>query len=295
MSLGGLAVCIFFVLSGYLITGSFERQSPARFLLARALRLLPALVVVLIVLTFFVGPILTNLPLRLYFHSEEIYRYLATDVSLLSFRNQLPGVFAISPYGHAIDGSLWTLRYEARCYLLVFILGIFGLLNRYVIATLLAAALVCSWRYIGGVSVDFYSCFLAGAALYKWDLPLRGSLALGCGLLWAASLWHGFHIGTATVGAYVILYFGLSPSIRLPKVTRWGDLSYGVYVWAFPIQQIVTLALGRFASWYLNLAISVPVVIALACLSWRFVEGPALTLKGRSQSNPALVSARSVS
>src|SRR3954466_1141888 len=141
--LGTLSVYVFFVLSGFLITGSFERQPPHQFVLARGLRLLPGLAVVLFILTFFVGPILTTIPVEEYFRSGRTYYFFAKNLSLTGYVNELPGVFGTNP----VNGSLWTLNYEAKCYLLVFLVGIAGLLNRYTLSALWAVALFCSWRW----------------------------------------------------------------------------------------------------------------------------------------------------
>jgi peptidoglycan/LPS O-acetylase OafA/YrhL len=280
-SLGGVAVYVFFILSGYLITGSFERQTPGQFILARGLRLLPGLATVLVILTFLIGPLLTTESLGGYFRDGQTYRFIVTNLSLAGFTDRLPGVLETNPFPGAVDGSLWTLRFEAYCYVVVFLLGIAGLLRRSVLTVLLAASLFCSWKSIGGYAPEFGGCFLGGAVIYAWKPPSRWWIAVVCLALWGASLWAGFHLASAVVGAYVILYIGQSSSMRLPKVTRWGDLSYGTYVWAFPVQQIVTLSFGPAITWYLNLAVSVPVTLAIAALSWRFVESPALKLKKR--------------
>jgi peptidoglycan/LPS O-acetylase OafA/YrhL len=153
-------------------------------------------------------------------------------------------VFGTNPVPHAVDGSLWTLSYEAKCYLLVFLVGIAGLLTRYTLVALWAVALCCSWRWGDWSASVFGSCFLGGAVLYAWKPPFRWWIAVLCAVIWTASLWTGFRLASATVGAYIILYIGLSPVIRLPKVTSWGDLSYGTYIWAWPVQQSVTLVLG---------------------------------------------------
>jgi peptidoglycan/LPS O-acetylase OafA/YrhL len=280
-TLGTVSVYVFFVLSGFLITGSFERQLPHRFVLARGLRLLPGLAVVLFILTFVVGPILTTIPLGEYFHSGKTYYFFAKNLSLTGYVNELPGVFGTNPVPHVVNGSLWTLNYEAKCYLLVFLVGIAGLLTRYTLGALWAVALFCSWQWENWSTAEFGSCFLGGAVLYACKPPLRWWIAVLCAVIWTASLWAGFRLASATVGAYIVIYIGLSPVIRLPKVTRWGDLSYGTYIWAWPVQQSVTLALGSAITWYLNLFISTPIILLIAVLSWRFVEGPALNLRKR--------------
>jgi peptidoglycan/LPS O-acetylase OafA/YrhL len=132
------------------------------------------------------------------------------------------------------------------------------------------------------VSVNGPHDFIAGSALYLWRPPLRGWLAAICALLWiAAFLTGGLRFASASVGAYLIIYLTTASTIRLPNLTRWGDLSFGTYIWAFPVQQAVSAALGTWACWYLNAAISLPIVLAIAWASWHFIEAPALSLKGR--------------
>jgi peptidoglycan/LPS O-acetylase OafA/YrhL len=282
-SVGAIAVCIFFIISGYLITQSFERSRSARtFLIARALRLLPGLTVVLVTLAFIVGPICSTAPLREYFASEQPYRFVAINLSLMDSIDGLPGVFPDNPLPGAVNGSLWTLKYEAHCYILILFLGVCGILNRFTSLSLLLLGCIAMKFWIGGNPMQFYSFFFAGSVLYHWQPPLRGAIAALCALLWLASFATvGFRIASATVGAYLIIYIALAPRVKLPDLARWGDLSYGTYIWAFPVQQVVSAALGAWALWSLNLMISVPVVLALAWLSWRFVEAPALMLKKR--------------
>jgi peptidoglycan/LPS O-acetylase OafA/YrhL len=76
-----------------------------------------------------------------------------------------------------------------------------------------------------------------------------------------------------------VLYLAFLPS-RLAGFARYGDFSYGVYIYAFPVQQLVTALLGGRTVWWVNAALSLPVVVALAALSWHGVERPALRLKG---------------
>src|SRR4051812_22178698 len=103
-TLGTVSVYIFFVLSGFLITGSFKRQPLYQFVLARGLRLFPGLAVVLFILTFLVGPILTTIPLGEYFRSGKTYYFFAKNLSLTGYVNELPGVFEANSLPHKVDG-----------------------------------------------------------------------------------------------------------------------------------------------------------------------------------------------
>lgn len=281
VTLGRIAVAVFFIVSGYLITGSYLRsRNPIQFLWARALRLLPALAATLIILAIIVAPLLTTLPINVYFSSPELSKFIVINLSLTGFVSGLPGVFEDNPFPVAVDGSLWTLGYEAECYGMILVLGMTGLLNRWVMLALFGAVLLASGMSLGGIRIEFASYFIGGAVMHLWQPPLRRWIALSCSFfLCIAFLAGNFQLLCATAGAYLVCYaaFGLRP-LRVFERIR-SDLSYGVYIWAFPIQQMVTMALGAAAVWWANILISVPVVLGLAWLSWNLVESPALALK----------------
>jgi peptidoglycan/LPS O-acetylase OafA/YrhL len=278
-TIGGIAVAVFFIISGYLITQSYTRtRNPLRFIWARMLRLLPGLAAVLTLLALVLGPLLTTEPLPDYFSAPQTFRFVFVNLSLLTFTDGLPGVFPTVPYRNAVDGSLWTLGYEAACYAIVLCLGLAGLLNRWIVLALFFASLVASKYWLGGDMVQFGSFFLAGAVMFLWRPKLRLYLAVPCLLLMAAALsTGGFRLAAATAGAYLVLYLALGP-FRLP---RWDgtDISYGVYIWAFPVQQTVALAFGAHAAWWSNLLISLPLITGLAWLSWHLIEAPALSMR----------------
>jgi len=281
VTLGRIAVAVFFIVSGYLITGSYIRsRNPIQFLWARTLRLLPALAVTLIILAIIVGPLVTTLPISVYFSSPDISKFIVINLSLTGFVSGLPGVFENNPFPVAVDGSLWTLGYEAECYGMILVLGMAGLLNRFVMLALFAAALLASGMSLGGIRVEFASYFIGGAVMHLWKPPIRRWIALSClFLLYITFITGGFQLLCATAGAYSVCYVALGcHPLRVFKGIR-SDLSYGVYIWAFPVQQTVTMALGSAAVWWANILISVPVVLGLAWLSWNLVESPALALK----------------
>jgi len=276
---GGVAVAVFFIISGYLITQSYLRTgSPLRFLWSRGLRLLPGLATALIGIGFVLGPILTAEPLAAYFRDPGTFRFVIVNLSLISFVDGLPDVFAHLPFHDAVNGSLWTLGYEARCYGLVLLLGVAGWLNRWTVLAVFGALLLASKAWIGGDLIQFGSLFAGGAMMYFWRPPLKAPIAALCAVVLAASLaTGGFRLAAATAGAYLVIFAVFAP-VRLPATGRM-DLSYGIYIWAFPIQQTATLLLGAAAAWWANILISAPIVIGLAWLSWHLVEARALSLK----------------
>jgi len=300
---GYVAIQVFFIISGYLITGSYLNSArpdsdfaaaaasssgrlnsarpdsdvaARRFIRARFLRLVPALIVTLFVLAFILGPVLTTLPLSSYFHSSLPYR------AAFGLSDHLPGVFTHNPFSSGIDGSLWTLRWEALCYLAVLLLGLTGTLNRLVVTPLYILILAARLHYGQHAGLDLGALFFAGAVLYLWRPPLSLTFGFVALILWLISLFcSGYPLISDTAGAYLCICLGLAPGLKLPNLAKYGDLSYGVYIFAWPIQQTITLVMGAHANWIVNNLITVPLVLALAYASWHFIESPALALKNR--------------
>ena len=157
---GTLAVSVFFVISGYLITKSYDRSHSARaFVIGRVLRLVPALAVVELLLSFCAGPLLTRLSTADYLSQMSLYTNILVNLSCLGFRDGLPGVFLHNPFPHAVDGSLWTLEYEVACYGMVLVVGYLGLLNRYVMGAGYMTALIALRYWVGGYYVSFGTDF----------------------------------------------------------------------------------------------------------------------------------------
>ena len=281
-TIGSVAIQVFFIISGYLITASYiNTKNPRRFVRARVLRLVPALIVVLAVLAFIAGPLLTSLPLHEYFRSALPYR------AVFGLSDHLPGVFTNNPFSSGIDGSLWTLRYEGLCYVVVFCLGLARLLRRGVVAGLFLLLLLARLHFGSHPALEFGALFAAGAVIFFLQPPLRGLIAIPCAVIWLLSLkLGGFTLISDTLGAYLVIYLGLAPGFRLPNLAAYGDLSYGVYIYAWPIQQVFGVRLSNDPSgWLINIALTLPLVLLLAFLSWHLVESPALQLKNKTLLN----------
>jgi peptidoglycan/LPS O-acetylase OafA/YrhL len=287
-SLATVAVAIFFVISGYLITQSFVQSSSAwRFVKARILRIMPGLLIVLALLGLLVGPMATTLPLNEYFSSKDFYKFLILNGSLERFYSHLPGVFAENALPSVVDGPLWTLPIEARCYAAVFVLGILGILKRYTTLALFLcglAYLVLDGPYFEdrfqqqNHLIDLGTKFLAGAVLYHWHPRLNGIVAIACaGLTMLALVFGGFWLVLPTFFSYVVIYVALGP-MRLPNMARYGDLSYGIYIYGWPVMQLIVMY-SLASTWYSLGIIATPIVMGLAFLSWHLVEKVALSHK----------------
>jgi peptidoglycan/LPS O-acetylase OafA/YrhL len=283
-SIGDLAVLIFFAISGFLIAKSYDRSHSAfDFVLARCLRILPALIAVLFISAFVIAPFLTTLPVSQYFSNKHIYGYVIGN-ALMWFHPSLPGVFETLPYPNAVNGSLWTLRPEIECYLAVLFLGLVKQLRGWLTFVLALAFAALAFQKTGSRIglYDMFGCFAAGATIYLWHVTLDWRAAIACACVFVAAIPMKHFAGVAGFAlSYVVMFLALSPGIRLPQLAARGDISYGLYIWAFFIQQLVATTLIPNGRWWINLLISAPITIAVAYMSWLMIEKPSLSLKYR--------------
>jgi len=293
-SLGELAVTVFFVVSGFLVGGSYlHRNNALTFVEARVLRIFPALFLAVLLSVFVVGWYATTMDKIDYLRSPVIWDYVRHNLWLLGgVKYQLPGVFEGNPRTSAVNGSLWTLPLELRMYIMVLILGVVGILKRQHLFNFLAVALVLvflakekSWLTLPPLySKHLYLvvAYIVGMFLYvnRKHIPLNvvvlTTVVTVMLVFHDTSLWMPVKIMGL---GYVLLFIALHPAVRLPNLDRWGDISYGVYVFAFPIQQLIVKDVTR--SPLEVLLYSTLVVVPLSMMSWHFVEKPALRLKGK--------------
>ncbi len=297
---GGIAVAIFFVISGYLVTASFLKSKGVwDYLKKRSLRLLPALCFVVILTVFVLGPIVSSLSVRDYLLHPQTWTYLRSCFLYIGYN--LPGVFASNPYPHAVNGSLWTLPVEVVMYLIVLILGWRKLLNLTTLLFVMLGLFLVQFKFaeyfdLSGVvlfhlfplaaSAKLGLFFLSGSLLYvlRESLTIRNDMACVMSL----ALWGTFQ---TTIGAFVF-------QLTLPYLTIWvahanirwmqrfgrnGDFSYGIYLFAFPIQQLLMHFLGAMHEAVFAL-LAFLATLPLAVVSWYCVEKPALRWKLRRVS-----------
>jgi peptidoglycan/LPS O-acetylase OafA/YrhL len=289
---GEVAVYAFFATSGYLITQSWLRDpSLPRFIERRLRRIGPALAFVICGSVLIVGPLVTTLPLRDYFASPQAWTYL-TKILIYPPQYGLPGAFENNPFPVAVNGSLWTLRLEFALYLAVAVLGRSGLLRRRVTVLLAASCAVMSAVLLWGSahwglfhSTPFLHQFLimflnaapffVGAVLAQTDVGSgkTGLLALVPGGIALAFVFPPiFKVVLIAVLPVAVVLLGVHGRCSL---SRFGDCSYGLYLWGFPVQQTVI----HFAPGISPLslfAVAGGATFICAMLSWHLVEKAAL-------------------
>lgn len=300
---GQFGVACFFVLSGALVTSSWDRSRDAlRFLRQRFLRIMPGYWGCLVLTALVLGPVAWGVEghgsLSDYFKSSPTPAgFIGKNAALLQGQSDLARLFAHNHQPFSVNGSLWTLKWEFLCYLGVLGLGMTGLMMRFRWLTGLIAAValinVVAWPpgsifglyYLSERDVLLPIWFFTGATFYLFRsyIPRSAVLGVACWmLLWVGGRAVGWAIVSALFLPYAIFWLG-----SLPLARGFGervDLSYGIYIYSFPVQQIlVSAGLPRFGIWAFAL-VSLAATAALAGLSWFFVERPALRLKVRTQA-----------
>lgn len=307
--IGAVGVWIFFAISGYLVYQSWVRDPRAlAFLSRRSLRIFPGLIVCILLSIFVLGPSLTRLSMREYFDHPFTWNYLKNIALHINY--VLPGVFENNPIPHAVNGSIWSLTIEFMLYLLMLmVLILAGLLARFSRKTqddqnngstrwwMLSCFAICTagtafWAWPYPDMVIFYvtdlrqiaicgSYFFAGAVLASWKLSRWLSLSnvtLAFALLIMLSIdAKALQIGTWVAIPVIALGFGLV-SHPLRRFFAKHDYSYGIYIYAFPVQQTV-VALYPELSMLSYLAVTAAIILLLAALSWHLVEQPMLRFK----------------
>lgn len=292
---GSVAVDVFFVLSGYLIAKSWDNDpNPVRYFLRRALRILPAFYVFLLVGTLIVGPALTTLPMADYFSAARVFGYLQ-QLDVFHVQGVLPGTFATNPLPGAFNGSLWTIRIEVACYLVLLALGIVGIFrSKWLVAGVAVALFELSlyaqfekptWNVLfmdAPSSLPLASLFFYASALYMWRKEIRlGPIFWPAAALLAYLLLKGtaLQIASAILMPPAVLGLALQSTRYLKDAGRFGDFSYGIYIYAFPVQQIVVYYLfGEISLAQFNV-VAFTITLACAWLSWKLIEKPALSFK----------------
>jgi peptidoglycan/LPS O-acetylase OafA/YrhL len=295
---GSLAVDVFFIASGFLVTASLvHRGSVLQFVKARALRIYPALFVAVLSTTLFLGFFFGRLPFQEFVAAWDTVRYVVRNIVLVipgGITWSVPGVFENHPSGPPINGSLWTLVEEVRMYGLLaltwLVLKLSGASPRRWIgpAALALVALGLVWHFAtrGDSQLTamprLMAFFFAGSALYHWRdrIPASWPLFFAClaAMLLSALDRTAFGIVWPFALPYTVLFLALVPAGPIRQFNRVGDYSYGLYIYACPVQKVFVLLIPGIGPWMLTL-VAGAVTLVLAVASWYLIEEPALRLK----------------
>ena len=307
-TLGALAVNCFFLISGMLITASWLRsKSMENYLFKRILRIYPGFLVastvsILIALAF--SPAMRpNV-----FSRAGIYAFLHGFLRDLVFLGTSsmgpPGAFVANPTPGLINGSLWTIPIEFSCYILVAILGLFCLFKRRKLMLLFTFGIWLfyvtplffgrkAWQTESRFLMFFLFgmlCWLFRDKIVRW-LSVPGGIVGAGALLFSSRFPPFWEVIFPIVGGCLIMLIGTGRRWRFTRWTEKTDLSYGIYLYAFPVQQVIA-SFPSLRHAVLNFLIALPVTAGLAWLSWHFVEEPFLRMKNLMMSDydPALAS-----
>ena len=283
----GLGLRILFLISGYLICQSWQRDPHApRYTARRALRIWPALAALCLLTALVMGPMATSLPTGEYFSNPGTWAYIGKNILLWPEYN-LPGVFTENAYGPAVNGSLWSLPVETAMYVALSVLLrlLRGPKARKIglacaAAACCAARLLCialPWKCPPALQVIHY--FFIGALFTFPGIRRRLSTqwALAALLILAAlPVFAGEFASELTcilLLPYVVFSFALPRRAAFARAFSKNDYSYGLYLYAFPVQQLLSpwllvRGIGPRAGALLAFAFTLP----LAVLSWHLIE-----------------------
>jgi peptidoglycan/LPS O-acetylase OafA/YrhL len=296
---GRLAVDGFFLLSGFLIVQSWERAPHFwDFVKKRVLRIYPAFIIASLLSAIIVGPLGAN---AAGYFAQIDFKELFKGLLLLRAPS-VPPTFEGTPYPF-VNGPLWTIEYEFRCYMLVALLGICGIfrkrqlwlgltiialllaLRQYVVAGFLNNHAFPGMRFLLADPVYFLRLvpfFLVGGCFYLFRdrITYKSTWALGAGIVLCGFLFYRplAELGVAIFGAYLLFWFAFLQSPFLERFQGMDDISYGVYLYGWPIQKLLLWFIPSLSPWTLF-----PIALGLSALcgfaSWRLVERPFLRLK----------------
>jgi peptidoglycan/LPS O-acetylase OafA/YrhL len=307
-TLGQHGVQVFFVLSGVLVTQSIvTSRSLIDFATARTVRILPALAVCVLLVSVFLGPAVSSLSLSDYFKDPRLPGYILKTVFLTTGSAPLPGVFNDLPAHSLVNSSLWTLKYEVACYVLLaasswvaittgrqqFVFGVMA-----AVSALLFVSYQPRLAETNGMLANisyFWLFFGTGILAYL----MRAHLQISATVLAALSMLMLLSVGTplaelttAVALGYGAIWLSTWQMGPLRNFANTRDYSYGVYIYGVPVTQTILHLRPEIGTLALILATAV-ITLFVAALSWAYVERPVLAwhrnLRGQRSKAAAIV------
>jgi peptidoglycan/LPS O-acetylase OafA/YrhL len=296
VSLGELSVLGFFLISGYLITGSFM-SDPLGYLPKRVLRIFPGFVVCSLLCIFVAAPLGGA-----HLESLGVRGWLRNLALLVMLKPPAVGGVFLGEHYPALNGSMWTIVYEFRCYIMAAILGVLGMYKNLKLQFLFAAILVLSTflfqfpvgrslsalsRPLDGLvgvldqSVLLTAAFASGACFRTSKVNFRSDVALVCAIALFIAMWSPIFARPAiiTVGGYLVFWAALTIKWKpFLQMNAEDDISYGVYLYAWPISAIIIWYCRDVTPIQLS-AYTLVGAVVFGAISWHLIEKPALGLK----------------
>ncbi len=288
-TLGDLGVNIFFIVSGLLITMSLinNKTKIKTFVMSRILRVYPAMFV-MVIISLIVFYFISTQDFKSFFTSSDTIKYFIKNNTLLFgvFTN-LEGIFEDN-YFKTVNGSLWTLPWEVRMYVVIFL--IFFIFPKYskFITLFLATTISIYYYYLLTSdtefihpSIRFLSLFLLGSTFFyfKDKVPLNKVYFIVIVVVLFLALYLRNHNLFNFFNVFLLPYFIIYIAYRfmfLKVFNNMGDYSYGIYIYSFPIQQFfVTIDIPFMTYVFLSCSIT----LCMAFLSWHLIEKKALSCK----------------
>ncbi len=290
-----LAVEGFFAMSGFLIVASYDRSAtPRLYLEKRARRILPAYWAALL-FTLVLGAVFSTLPVKAFFTSPSTWKYIGANLCFANFLHpDLPGLFERNPVMPTVNGSLWTIKVEVMFYLIVpLIVLLCRRLGRWQTLTAIFLASV-AYRVVTErlhhpsleIQLPGQLCFfvVGSFAYYYFERFKRHGR-----WMWIASV--SFYLLSVISGWIAFRAIGVSLGVvcagflfpTLGQAAKYGDFSYGTYVFHFPVIQVF-IALGLVGHHpRLALILILMSVAIISFTSWNLVEAPCLQRRAKQK------------
>ena len=302
MTMGTWAVDIFFITSGFLVTNSLIRTKNAKiFLLSRIIRIYPGLIAAITITIIVIGACFTSLSIWNYLKDTMTIIYFVKGTTLLSGVGMyLPGTFESNPFPNAVNGSLWTLIYEVKMYIFLLLIWLtikkFSFFNRIqspfalaIFALMFLSVLYFAFRFLYGLEESHLNrlayMFFSGAFFYLFkDKILLSHKLFGVAVIaLITSVIAGktaFTLTYVLVIPYILFYIAYVPKGSIRLFNRFGDYSYGIYIYAFPVQQALVAIFPEINTKEMMIYGALA-VIPMAMFSWHLIEKNALKLKSQ--------------
>ncbi|WP_085310528.1 acyltransferase family protein [Planktotalea arctica] len=312
VSVSTYAVKVFFVLSGYLVVKSWVHDPHVwRFIAKRGLRILPALAGVVVLSAVVMGPFVTTLGLYEYFTHLQFWLYFSNLRFLIAY--SLPAVFMDNIYPYAVNGSLWSLPAEVFMYILVMLTGILAaafsgrwFARFWVALTVVVLGLntlafgfgsqIFAGKVVYGTSVfavvEVSPYFLVGGCLYLLRAYIPQSALLAIALMvvgyYISYSVYPVELALIFITSYAVITLGNMSTPGINQFGRFGDISYGVYLYGFPVAQLLSWGYGHDLSIYTHMGLTILISYLFAFASWHLLEKRALRFKPRAAPIAAL-------